>query len=28
LLKAGHWIDRAFGVAMVTLGIKVLSSNS
>ena len=28
LLEAGHWIDRAFGVAMVTLGIKVLSSNS
>ncbi len=27
LLKAGHWIDRAFGVAMVTLGIKVLSSS-
>jgi len=28
LLKAGHWIDRAFGVTMVALGIKVLSSNS
>jgi len=28
LLKAGHWIDRAFGVAMVALGIKVLSSSS
>jgi threonine/homoserine/homoserine lactone efflux protein len=28
LLKAGPWIDRAFGVAMVTLGIKVLSTSS
>lgn len=24
LLKYGHWIDRAFGTAMVALGIKVL----
>lgn len=28
LLKAGHWIDRAFGVTMVSLGIKVLTSSS
>jgi len=27
LMKAGHWIDRAFGVTMVALGIKVLSSS-
>ena len=28
LLKAGHWIDRAFGATMVTLGIKVLTSSN
>jgi len=28
LIKAGHWIDRAFGVTMVALGIKVLSSGN
>jgi RhtB (resistance to homoserine/threonine) family protein len=28
LLATGHWIDRAFGVAMVTLGIKVLTSSN
>ena len=28
LLKAGHWIDRVFGAAMVTLGIKVLGSSN
>ncbi len=28
LLKCGHWIDRAFGAAMVALGIKVLVSKA
>ena len=28
LLKAGHWIDRAFGVTMLCLGIKVLTSSN
>ncbi len=28
LLKYGHWIDRAFGTAMVALGIKVLVSKA
>ncbi len=28
LLKYGHWIDRAFGAAMVALGIKVLVSKA
>ena len=28
LLKAGRWIDRVFGAAMVTLGIKVLGSSN
>jgi RhtB (resistance to homoserine/threonine) family protein len=27
LLPAGHWIDRTFGLVMVTLGIKVLTSS-
>lgn len=27
-IKAGRWIDRAFGMTMVALGIKVLSSNT
>jgi threonine efflux protein len=27
LLNAGHWIDRAFGLAMVALGLRVLNSN-
>lgn len=27
LLKCGHWIDRAFGVAMVALGLRVLNSS-
>ena len=26
LLAMRHWIDRAFGVAMVALGLRVLSS--
>jgi threonine efflux protein len=26
LLRARHWIDRAFGVAMIALGIRVLAS--
>ena len=26
-LAIGHWIDRAFGVAMIALGIRVLISN-
>ena len=28
LLTFGHWIDRAFGVAMVTLGLRVLNSST
>ena len=28
LLKSGQWVDRAFGVAMVALGVKVLSSSN
>ena len=28
LLKIGHWIDRAFGVAMVALGLRVLNSST
>lgn len=28
LLGAGHWIDRTFGVAMLVLGLKVLSAAS
>ena len=27
LLSAGHWIDRTFGVVMITLGVKVLTSS-
>ncbi|NIQ10138.1 MAG: LysE family translocator [Gammaproteobacteria bacterium] len=26
-VKAGHWIDRVFGVAMVALGLRVLTSD-
>ena len=28
LLRAGRWIDRAFGAAMLLLGVKVLSSSN
>lgn len=28
ILRAGHWIERIFGVAMVALGAKVLSSTA
>jgi len=28
LLQAGHWVDRAFGLTMVSLGIKVLTSSN
>lgn len=27
LVRTGHWIDRAFGVAMLALGLQVISSN-